>query len=69
MCGAYSCMAAYKRDVVAVIKWVLIHMGCLFVWVLIIPILRYQLSAHDKSLSANTNSVTIIVVKLYTLIL
>ena len=40
--------------------------GCLFVWV---PILLYQLSARDKSMTANTNSVAIIVVKLYTLIL
>ena len=30
MWGAYFCMGAYKRDVVAEIKWVPIFMGCLF---------------------------------------
>ena len=30
MWGAYFCMGAYERDVVAVIKWVPIFMGCLF---------------------------------------
>ena len=39
--GAYFCMGAYKRDVIVVIKWVPIFIGCLFMWVLIIPILRY----------------------------
>ena len=43
--GAYFCMGAYKRDVVAVIKmgapysW-----GAYFVWMLIIPILWYYAS-------------------------
>ena len=30
MWGAYFCMDAYKRDVLVVIKMVLIFMGCLF---------------------------------------
>ena len=42
MWGAYFCMGAYKRNVVAEIKMgAYIHGGAYFVWVLIIPILRY----------------------------
>ena len=46
--GAYFCMAAHKRDVVVVIKIGAIFMECLnFVWVLIIPTLRYAYNVHD----------------------
>ena len=39
--GAYFCMGAYKCDVVVVIKMNAYIHGSYFVWVLIIPILRY----------------------------
>ena len=41
MWGAYSCMGAYKRDVVVVIKMAPIFIGAYFVWVLIVQFLRY----------------------------
>ena len=45
MWGAYFCMGAYKCDVVVVIKvGAYIHEVLYFVWVLIIPILRYMLT-------------------------
>ena len=45
MWGAYFCMGAYKCDVVVVIKVrAYIHEVLYFVWVLIIPILRYMLT-------------------------
>ena len=44
MWGAYFCMGAYKCDVVVVIK---IGIGAYFVWVPIIPILRYTLKHYS----------------------
>ena len=46
MWGAYFCMGAYKRGVVVVIKMgaYVYSWGAYFVWVLIIPILRYYIN-------------------------